>query len=172
MGININVFNVLLFQLGWFLCVLGGSQVAVFAVPVIILLHLCFINDYPGEWKLLVGVFLIGLLIDSLLLAAGVLVLPEQAIGLPPLWLMLLWPLFATLLNHSLAWFKSHLGLAALSAAIAAPLTYLAGVRLTDTGFFEPQWLALLVIALCWTLAFPLALLLARWSVGGGVAQN
>ena len=170
MGININVFNVLLFQLGWFLCVLGGDQIALIAVPVILLLHLGYINDQAGEWKLLVGMFLIGLLVDVTLVNSGVLLLSANAGVLPPLWLMLLWPLFATLLNHSLAWFKSHLGLAAVSAAIAAPLTYMAGVRLSDVTFFDPQWLALLVIALCWALAFPLALVLARWSVG--VAQN
>lgn len=76
------------------------------------------------------GVFAaLGLLAESFHLYSGVLVLPSHSGPLPPLWLIAFWPLFATLLNHSLRWLLLKPRLGAVLAAIGGWASYYAGAK-------------------------------------------
>jgi hypothetical protein len=100
----------------------------------------------------------LGLVLEHVLLYAGVV----RYAGDPawvPVWMLALWPLFATTLNVSLAWFKPRLGLAALAGCVAGPLAYVGGAAL---GAIQLDTSALWILALGWALAFPLLLALAR----------
>jgi len=142
--------NLAAFQAGWFACVLGGSWIGLLVVSVIISLHLAWLAR-PGEWRWLAGFAVLGLVIDGGLALAGGFGFTgaTRAIGAMPLWLWLLWPLFATLLHHSLAWLWQYRWLAMLGGATSGPLSYYAGARLA--GVELAPWL-LPLEALAWAL--------------------
>ncbi|GAA0640157.1 DUF2878 domain-containing protein [Halomonas beimenensis] len=146
------IANLAGFQLGWFACVLGGSLVGLAVAGGVILAHLRW-QARPGEGRWLAGFALLGLAVDGgLTLAGGFRFPPDSlALGPLPLWLWLLWPLFATLLHHSLAWLWRHPWLAVAGGATSGPLSYYAGARLADVAL--APWLlateALVWAALC-----------------------
>lgn len=160
--------NFVLFQIGWFACVLGGaynlpllgSAIAVF----IITLHLWFASDAMAELKLLLIAILLGLIFESLLVnlqlarySNGILLS-----GLAPHWMILMWPLFATTMNLSMRWMKdlAPWWVAALGALLA-PFAYFAGARL-QAVVFDDLVLSLSMIALGWALLLPVLVLSAR----------
>jgi hypothetical protein len=154
--------NLLAFQTGWFAIVLGAAHGLAWLGPVAVLaavaLHL---GSTPRRWpelRLLTFALVLGLVLEHVLLYAGVV----RYAGDPawvPVWMLALWPLFATTLNVSLAWFKPRLGLAALAGCVAGPLAYVGGAAL---GAIQLDTSALWILALGWALAFPLLLALAR----------
>lgn len=160
-GLAATLLNLAAFQVGWFACVLGGSLVGAVVVGVILALHLRFLAS-PGEWRWLAGFAMLGLMIDGGLSLAGGFDLGDQSrlLGVLPLWLWLLWPLFATLLHHCLAWLWRYPWLAMLGGATSGPLSYLTGARLA--GVELAPWL-LPLEALAWAL---ICLALSRY-LGG-----
>ncbi len=157
--------NLAAFQAGWFACVLGGSVIGVLAAAAVITLHLVWLAR-PGEWRWLAGFAALGLVVDGGLTLAGGFAFAEGSslLGGMPLWLWLLWPLFATLIHHSLAWLWQTPWLAMLGGATSGPLSYYAGARLA--GVELTPWLlpaealiwALICLGLCRRLGHPLAL--------------
>ncbi|WP_309251239.1 DUF2878 domain-containing protein [Onishia taeanensis] len=160
-----SVANIVAFQVGWFACVLGGSAIGSGVAAMIVAGHLFWLGR-PGEWRLLAAFATLGLIIDGSFVllggfgfdatAGGEAALAGAGAGalmaLPlPLWLWLLWPLFATLPQHSLVWLWQRPWLAALGGATSGPLSYLAGARLS--GVELAPWLlpaeALVWAALC-----------------------
>lgn len=142
------LFNLVAFQLGWFACVLGGSLIGGLVAGVIIVVHLAWLAR-PGEWRWLAGFAALGLVVDGGLTLAGGFMFAEPGLSPLPLWLWALWPLFAMLLNHSLAWLWSHRWLAMLGGAIGGPLSYFGGAQLA--GVELAPWL-LPVESLVWAL--------------------
>ena len=142
--------NLAAFQAGWFACVLGGSLIGGLVVALILTLHLAWLGR-PGEWRWLLAFAALGLAVDGSLSLAGGFAFPDETLaiaGLPP-WLWLLWPLFATLVHHSLAWLWSLPWLAVLGGATSGPLSYYAGARLA--GVELAPWL-LPAEAIAWAL--------------------
>ncbi|MGM1052458.1 MAG: DUF2878 domain-containing protein [Pseudomonadota bacterium] len=144
------LLNLVAFELGWLACVLGGSWVAVLVAAVILTLHLVW-QARPGEWRWLAGFAALGLGVDGGLTLAGGFDFGDQPLmfGVLPLWIWLLWPLFATLLHHSLAWLWQRPWLAVLGGAISGPASYYAGAQLADVAL--AAWL-LPAQALVWGL--------------------
>lgn len=142
------LFNALRFEAGWLLCVLGGSWVAAIAGGGLLTWHLWRCRR-PGEWQFIAVFTLLGLVIDGSLRLLGGFDFHSQALvlGLVPLWLWMLWPLFATLVYHSLSWLWRFPWLAALCGAVSAPLSYYGGALLA--GVSLAPWL-LPVHALVW----------------------
>jgi hypothetical protein len=154
--------NFLLFQTGWFACVLGGayqlpllgSAIAVF----IIALHLWLASDAMAELKLLLISLIIGLLFESLMVMlklahydSGILLT-----GMAPYWMILMWPLFATTLNVSMSWMKRLAPLlVGLLGAVLAPFAYFAGAGM-QAVVFDDMPLSLIMIALGWAFLLPL----------------
>ncbi|MDG2036369.1 MAG: DUF2878 domain-containing protein [Pseudomonadales bacterium] len=156
-----NLYNALLFNVAWLLCVKFGDAVAVLTCITVLVLHFCYITDNKKEWMLLCQVLLLGILIDSLLIALDVLVSVDGSL-LPPLWLSALWLLFASTLNHCFSWLQGRWFLAVLLGATAGPFSYWAGTNLSDVSLGLPLTHSLLAIALCWSVVFPVCLLLAK----------
>jgi len=77
-------------------------------------------------------------------------------------WLICLWIVFSTLLNHSLRWLQSQLFIAVLLGALMAPFSYYAGIRLTNVSLAEPEAWSLGFVAVAWAVAFPMCLWLAQ----------
>ncbi|OED44647.1 hypothetical protein AB833_01290 [Chromatiales bacterium (ex Bugula neritina AB1)] len=125
------ILNGVMFNITWLVCVLGGNAVAIVATTILIVFHLTAISRDKREFFLITGVALFGVMVESGLLAFSVLQSPESSL-LPPPWLVALWAAFATTLNHSIRWFQNNFTIAYVVGAIAGPLSYLTGTRLTS----------------------------------------
>lgn len=147
-----HLVNALMFQAGWFVCVLGGSAWAAIATPLILFAHWCWLAR-PGEWRWWLGFALLGMAVDGSLIAAGGLVIehdsPPWSALLPPLWLWALWPLFATTLHHCLAWLWRYRVMAIACGAVGGSLSYVSGAALADVVI--APW-AIGVEALVWAM--------------------
>lgn len=149
-----NLANAGLFQLAWFATIFSPQQPALLLVPLLVAgLHLLWTGR--GELKLLLAITLLGTLIDSLLMHAGLFEFGEPRL-LIPTWLVLMWTLLATTLRHCLAWTARPWWLASALGATTAPLSYYAGARLAGVGLPFGLWPSLLVLAMLWAVLFPL----------------
>lgn len=156
------LLNAVLFQLGWFACVLSPQQPWLLLVPLLVLaVHLCWLSSWAAEGKLLLGSLLIGIALDSALLHLGLFDFGQPRL-LVPLWLALLWPLLASTLRHCLAWTAHPWWRASLLGATSAPLSYYAGAQLADVALPYGTTITLLLLALIWAAVFPLLHRLAR----------
>ncbi|MDD0841666.1 DUF2878 family protein [Pseudomonas sp. Gutcm_11s] len=145
------LLNAGLFQLGWWACVLSPQHPWLLALaPLILASHLIWLAQ-PGEWRGVLAVTLLGTVLDALLASLGLF-----DFSLPPLWLILLWPLLACTLSHSLAWSAHPRWRAALLGALAAPPAYIAGASLAGVGLPLGVPLTWLLLAALWAGVLPL----------------
>ena len=163
MGLAINFVA---FQLGWFACVLGAANGAPWFGPLVVagavLLHLLRAQRPTAELQLVACAMLLGLVVDSLLLASGWLRYPSGMWlpGLAPYWIVAMWGLFATTLNVSLGWLRGRPLLGVLMGAVGGPLSYLAGEKLGGIELLAPT-AALAALAVAWGIAMPVLAWLA-----------
>ena len=161
------VINFVLFQIGWFACVLSGAAmqplIGALVAAAIIAWHVWRAQQPSREIILLLIAMLVGALWDSLLVwqawldyPAGML-LPNTA----PYWIIIMWALFASTLNLSLRWLKDHLLISVILGAVAGPLAYYAGARLGAVDFVQPT-AALIALALGWAVFTPLLVILSN----------
>jgi hypothetical protein len=162
-------------QLGWFACVLGPAKGMPWLGPCVVALaiahHLwreCVSMDARiREALILLSVTAAGFAIDTAFLHANVLVQISREPHAPlysPFWLVALWPNFAlaTHRNGSLAKFATRPLLSALVGAVFGPLAYRAGAKFAPIALAEPQWRALAIVAVVWSLVLPCLFALRR----------
>jgi len=164
------ILNYVLFQAGWFACVLGGAHnmialpIAAAGLIVGVRLWLAVPDDRLCDLRLYLAVGSIGFCLDSLHLSLGVFAL----IGTPrfphlcPLWLVALWVMFGTTLRGSLSGLANRYGLAALLGAVAGPLSYLSGARLGAVTLPPDRVFSLFALAVGWAVVLPLLVWLAH----------
>jgi hypothetical protein len=159
--------NIILFQIGWFACVLGAAHgvpwVGPVAMAAITLWHLSRARYLRRELLLLAGAAVAGLIFDSALMRLGLVRFSAGAAvaGLAPLWMIALWILFATTLNVSLRWLHGRPAIAVALGLVGGALAYYSGARL-GALVLTPVNKALPVIALGWAASTPLLLVVAR----------
>lgn len=152
------LINAVLFQAGWLICVFFGSLLGALATALILSFHFWVIvrpHDRAFEAKTLALALVVGFFVELGFVWFQVL-LPVDGSQWPPLWLLMIWLLFATTLNCSLSWLKGRLALAALLGAVSAPGSYYGGAALSPAMDFSSPSYGLVVIALCWALLLPL----------------
>lgn len=115
--------NAVLFQIGWLACVLGGNSLWLLLALAVLVIHLRWISSWAQEGRLILNVVIIGTAVDSVLRWLGVFEFKDLS-PLIPLWLMLLWALFATTLRHCLQWSARPWWLASLLGAAGGALSY------------------------------------------------
>jgi hypothetical protein len=159
-------FNFVAAQLGWLFCVVSAAKLrpalgVAFALAVIGM-HLYSARAPRTEAALLMFAAVLGTIFDSMLLGTGWLSYPSGMIvdGVAPYWIIVMWPLFATMLNSSMAWLKGRLLLAALMGAVFGPLAYRAGAALGAVQFLQPTE-AYSMLAIGWAIAMPVLLAVA-----------
>jgi Protein of unknown function (DUF2878) len=158
--------NVLLFQLGWFACVLGAARdwarEGVALALAIVAVHVARAARPRREILLVAVAAATGALFDSLLASAGWLRYAGAAPveGAAPYWIVALWALFAITLNVSMRSLRGRPLLGALLGLAGGPLAYLGGEKLGAVALVQPLP-ALAALALVWALATPLMLALA-----------
>lgn len=151
------VANVALYQIVWFLCVLGGNSGGLVALP-LVLLHLFFSKKRLADLKVMALLFIAGLLIDGTLQATGFFRFPKDS-GWPiPLWLAVIWLALATLPHHSLAWLRGRYLLAGLFGGLGGPLAYWAGERFGAMQFQLSLFFSLVILAGIWMVLWPLVM--------------
>lgn len=153
--------NVVLFQLGWFACVFGGSGqwhwLASLFVILVLIHHLFDASSVSTELQLLLCAGLIGFVWDSILVRLGILQFEFGFLheNFAPEWIVAMWLLFATTLNVSLRWLKKRWLISAVFGAVGGPLAYLAGQKL-GAVVMPDLWVGLAVLCVGWSFIFPL----------------
>lgn len=170
------LFNFLLFQAGWFACVLGATYHhdlwAVLAVFLYLGIFIARSTAPIFEFQLLLKVLIYGVSTDSLISYLGLMQLGDAwpAPYLSPLWMWALWALFASMLNSSLSWLRDRPVLGAALGGIFGPLSYEAGIRM-GAGSWGPgsQISGLIAIGIVWAIAMPLFFYWAKKPVERGL---
>jgi hypothetical protein len=172
-------WNFVLFQVGWFACILGAAhQQALWAVIgslAYIIFHIWRSQTPKLELSLLLKVLAFGILTDSLLMHLGFIdfkgAWPSPDVS--PAWMWTLWLLVATTLNSSLSWLKSKPVLGVVLGAISGPLSYEAGIRLGAANWGSgSQILGLGLISVIWAVAMPLFFYWARTAIQPSLVKN
>lgn len=172
--VRTQVLNFVLFQAGWFVCVLGAASgrpgLGAGLGLVLVFAHLVLVPDRGREAGLLLFALALGLAVDSFHARTGVLVFMSGGLnpGLAPCWLLVLWMQLASILRFSLSWLAGRYALAGVLGALAGAGAYAAGVRLGAAGFGLDMAPALIRIGAGWGLALPLLLFAARKNGGQG----
>lgn len=141
-------FNALEFQAVWWTCVLGARAGAGWEGPLALAAftasHLRLTPTPARGLRLLAAALLLGLLVDGMLGASGLLTYASDngRHALAPIWNLALWAGFALILTHSMAFFARR----PLAAAF---------------GLFGGP--ALAAVAAGWAIALPARYALDRW---------
>lgn len=149
------LLNALLFQLGWFICILCGSLWAAVFTAAACAVHFYLATHKRRELLAVVIAVLLGLLHDLLLMQGGYIQFVEAG-NWPPGWLICLWVLLGITLNHSLRWLYERPLWAAALGAVCGPLSYLAGVKLSSAQWSGPLMEVVPIIAAMWLVVLPL----------------
>jgi Protein of unknown function (DUF2878) len=156
---HIKVINFIGFQLGWLACVLGGANGrpwlgVVLAVP-ILAWHFNKADSARKETYLLLAVAVIGGTFDQLLLTMEMVAYPaaDWPSRLLPIWMCMLWVLFASTLNVSLRWMRGRLLVGSASGLLGGPVAYYAASRLGAVQLLHDG--TLLIIGIAWAFWMP-----------------
>jgi hypothetical protein len=160
--------NFILFQLGWFGCVISGasqdySWAGMVIVAIIVVIHLSRAIDRRDEFMLIAATTILGTTWDSILTYAGLFDFSNGVIvsWLVPLWLVAMWALFATTLNVSMKWMKDRYVLAAVFGAAGGPLAYYAGHRIGAVDFSD-TFKAMIAVGAGWAVIMPGLMLMTK----------
>ena len=162
------LINVVLTQVAWLACVMGGARglswPGVAAVAVVVAVHLAVSGRVAREATRLALAAALGFALDAALGFSGACAWAGGASGgrVPPLWLIALWPSFATMLTAALSWLVLRWWLAALFGFVGGPLAYFAGANLGALSFPHGTLPGLLGVGLAWALAMVLLARAAR----------
>jgi hypothetical protein len=173
------LWNFILFQIGWFACILGAANNQVLWPVLGTLAYLAihiWRSEYPKlELMLILKAAVFGVAADTLIANLGFLNFEDAwpSAYLSPLWMWTLWALVASTINGSLSWLRGRAVLGAVLGAIAGPLSYEAGIRM-GAGSWGPngQFGGLVLLAIVWGLAMPLLLYWSRPSPSTSLLQN
>ena len=160
------ILNFVLFQAAWFVCVLGASYnhtyLALTLSLIILLLHFAIIKKRMLELKLIIIAGLIGLLFDGALLNFDLIIYNDPGLPYPftPIWIVMLWMIFAMTLNHSLAWLSQKIYVSVLFGAMGGPLAYIAGEKLGAITLLSTN--SIITLSIGWALITPILLTIAN----------
>lgn len=161
------LLNVILFQAGWFACVLGAANglpwAGALAAVAIVGWHLARARQPRQELALVAAAVVVGAVFETMLVQTGWVRFDAGVLleGAAPYWMVALWALFATTLNVSLRSLRERLWLAALLGAAGGPAAYYAGSRLGALEF-AAVGAALVAIGVGWAVLAPALLAAAR----------
>jgi hypothetical protein len=159
--------NAIAYQTTWLAAIGGAAAGWWWLGPLALLLFAAWqlprSTQRRADLWLLACAALLGFAVDSLFAQTGLL---SYASAVPwahwaPAWIVALWASFALTLNHSLAWLKQHLQIAALLGALGAPLAYTAAARSGALAFPPSATATLLLLAATWAALAPALSVLA-----------
>jgi hypothetical protein len=161
------VVNFVLFQIGWFACVLGAAKqmpwLGFATVIAIFFWHLSQAKQAKQELQLLLITLIIGGTFDQIMLNHQL--VSYQAHGwtntIVPVWILALWAEFVTVLNVSLRWMKGRWLISIVFGAIGGPLAYMGAEKLGAVTLNHLP-VSYIVLSLGWAILTPLLLKLSQ----------
>jgi hypothetical protein len=156
-------WNFVLFQVGWFACIIGAADEQVLW-PVIgtllyLAIHIWRSENPKPELKLILKAVIFGVSADTLISNLGFLQFKDAwpSVYLSPFWMWTLWALVASTVSGSLSWLRGKPWLGAVLGAIAGPMSYEAGIRMGAGSWgHNGQLGGLALLAIAWGVAMPL----------------
>jgi hypothetical protein len=150
-----NILNFVMFELGWLACVLLPQTWALATVALFLVLHFVLVSQYKlDELKFIVIGTVAGSVLDGIWLQTGILADTGGAAIITPLWLIALWAIFMTSLNHSLKWLGRNRLLMFLMVPVAGPFAYWSAGALGAVTL--PNLIpSLIALAIGWLVLFP-----------------
>ncbi len=154
-------FNVLCYSLGWFWAVCMGSAghtlLASTGLFLLIIAQITYAKhvareSFYSDFILSLSVFLMAPFLEILFPALDLFRYTHHNGLLPPLWILLLYPLFFLQMNHSLKWLIGRPALAAVLGFIFAPLSYFGGSALGGLEFSSSPLVIFLGVGLGWSI--------------------
>lgn len=161
------ITNFILFESCWLLNVLMPGQLSAAITLVAVVVHLSLVSQRPSrETRFIIMAAVLGISVDVLLQNMGVLVFPENsgfyAEGMIPVWLVAIWLIFSTTVNHCLYWMRNWPRMTLLIAPIAGAFAYYGAAKLGALELGHGLW-GLAALALAWLFLFPTFILISRW---------
>ena len=164
------IINFVLFQLGWFACVLGAANgypsIGLLVTLLAIIWHLHHAKNYRAELKLLCTALVIGATFDQSMLSNHLIDYAHHGWGenslnslLVPTWILALWAGFSTSLNVSLRWMRGKYLIAIIFGAVGGPLTYMAAMRLGAITLNNTT--SYVALSIGWAVITPLLLIIS-----------
>lgn len=156
------ISNMAGFQLGWFACVLGAAADNPWIGPLVVgflcVLYVAVLPSRRSLVQLALFAALLGVLTDSVLILSDIFTFTGASLPswLSPLWLTAMWVNLALTLRISLAWLLGRYLLSSALGAVSGPLAYYAGARFGAIEFQTSLPIAVLILALVWSVALPL----------------
>lgn len=158
-----------IFQCGWFACVLSGTRgyllIPLAAAAAVIGLNLWLLRGrLADELRVILWITLVGFVLETINLTTGVFTLthPSSYPWLCPAWLLLLWPMFAIMLRGPLTWLSGRYWLSVLLGAIFAVPNYFVGERLGAVKLNPHIVYTVTILVIVWAIAMPLMIWLSR----------
>ncbi|MGQ4275775.1 DUF2878 domain-containing protein [Pseudidiomarina sp. E22-M8] len=137
------------FDLVWFSTVAGRSEWLPMALPIVAVQIYLSSTRQGFNWLLYVQLLVLGLVLESTVIALGIL---DFTGGWLPLWLIALWLGFAAMVTTTLDWLSGRYILAALVGVASGPLTYAIGSRLGAAELLVDEYLMWVTYGLLWAI--------------------
>lgn len=154
------------YQVTWFAAIMGGAAMVVWpgllAGGLMLALHLALSEQRLATLSRLMWASAIGVAADTALAASGMVLFTGCVCVTPPLWMVVLWPCFASLFDDLLRWVPSRPGIAIALGGIGGPLAYLGGDALGALDFPDGTAVGLLAVGVVWAIATGLLVVVWR----------
>lgn len=154
------LFNYVLYQAGWFACILGAAWHRPLAGFVIALLltavHVWRAEDRAAESLLILLALTLGIAVEGFQAWSGTyaqFTSGRVMAWMSPPWLLAMWAQFATTFRFSMRGVMSHSWRATAFGALGGPVAFLAGERLGAVTLARPLSPALLSLSIAWSIA-------------------
>lgn len=167
----LTLLNSICYTVGWFWCVFFGMH-GRFFVALGGALFLIFLQLFAAKKKdnsifiqdFLLVVFSIplGTMLELLFIQTNLVQYMNGSAYFPPLWIILLYPLFSLQINHSLKMLKRSAAASFLFGFFGAPLSYIAGYSLGALVFPFPIIATWVIVGTCWGFFLWLIISLAK----------
>jgi len=142
--------NIIGFNISWFGLVYVGNSFIPLCV-IFLYFHYRFLVKNNSERLFMLTIWVIGIVVDSLLMYLNVFIFVENYHL--PFWLIMLWGCFSTTLCHSLKFIGSSIWFQIIAGFIA-PFSYLAGYKLGAVQFSESLMFTYLILMIIWAVLF------------------
>lgn len=155
---NLSLFNSLCYTAGWLWCVYWGihghTAIAASGAIFLILVQLYCIKQkdnilYMQDLLLVFFSIPLGFLLEMVFIHTD-LIRYVNSKNFPPIWIILLYPLFSLLISHSFNEIKRNYFILFLFGFFGAPLSYISGHSLGGLFFSYPFALTWILLGICW----------------------
>lgn len=150
--------NQAFFQASWPACVIGAANGMLWPGALVVGLFAIWqlhpARAAAGDPTVVAGFFVTGLVLDTVLVRAGIVEYAASwpAAGFAPVWLLSLWVALGLTVNHSLGVFRRRWRMFTLLAAFGSPMSYSVAAGLGAVTWLAPTWLVLLCLGPGWAL--------------------